>query len=96
LKEIEVLCIKKMKSSFSYADHFSKKYGLKNSFLQGFLYLIGVAENPYRRIADKIARKSIKDAWNEDVAQLHMDYQNAMKKHESELPAIRITIFFLH
>jgi hypothetical protein len=74
-----------MKSAFPYNQYFSEKYQLKNSWLRGFLFLIGVAENPFKQIAEKITTKTVKEAFEEDLVQLNIDFGNAMKKHKHEI-----------
>lgn len=56
-----------MKDRSYYNDYFAKKYNLKNVFYQSFLYLIGAAENPFKQMAEKIARRTVKEAFEEDM-----------------------------
>lgn len=69
-----------------YNNYFAKKYNLKNVVWRSFLFLIGAGENPYQQYAEKIANKTVREAFEEDMIQLSIDFKNAMEKHKHELP----------
>lgn len=71
-----------MKEKKYYTDRFKKRYHLRSNFFQGFLYLIGVGDNPYKKCVEKIRNTTPKEALQDDFRQVCNDLRNALERYK--------------
>jgi hypothetical protein len=65
---------------------FEKLRQLGNSFIQGFLHIIGAEENPYEKDVQKIFNRTNNEKLKEDFEKVNKDFIKAFNKYKNQYP----------